>query len=50
MTEHELINKYCYDHDLTFFIDSDGKYCLCDVDWIIRLDTKQELMEFIKDN
>ena len=30
--EKKLLNKWCDIHDLTYFIDSDKKHCLCDVD------------------
>lgn len=46
----KLLNKWCDIHDLTYFIDSDKKHCLCDVDWIIRFNTVQEMMDYIKEN
>jgi len=48
--EKEMLNKYCYNHDLTYFIDTDGKHCLCDVDWIVRLETEGELINYIKEH
>lgn len=33
--------------DLTYMIDSDGKYCICDIDWIGRFDTLEELEEYL---
>jgi hypothetical protein len=33
--------------DLTYFKDSDGKYCICDVDWIGRFDTLKELEDYL---
>ena len=48
--EKELLNKWCDNHDLTYFVDSDKKHCLRDVDWIIRFDTENEMMDYIKEN
>ena len=33
--------------NLTYFKDSDGKHCVCDVDWIGRFDTLEELEKFL---
>lgn len=33
--------------DLTYFKDSDGKYCICDVDWIGRFDTLEKLENYL---
>lgn len=33
--------------DLTYFEDSDGKYCICDIDWIGRYDTLDELEDYL---
>lgn len=33
--------------DLTYFKDSDGKYCICDVDLVDRYDTLEELEEYL---
>ena len=33
--------------DLTYFKDSNGKHCICDVDWIGRFDTLEELEEYL---
>ena len=48
--EKELVQKWCYDHDLTYFVDSEKKHCLCDVDWIVRFDTEIEMIEYIKEH
>ena len=46
----EMLNNYCYNHDLTYFIDTNGKHCLCDVDLIIRLETEDALIKYIKEH
>lgn len=33
--------------DLTYFEDSDGKHCICDVDFVDRYDTLEELEEYL---
>lgn len=33
--------------DLTYFKDSDGKHCICDVDWIGRYDTLEKLEDYL---
>jgi hypothetical protein len=33
--------------DLTYFKDSDGKHCICDVDWIGRFDTLEKLENYL---
>jgi len=42
-----VINKKADDMDLTYFIDSDGKYCVCDIDWIGRFDTICNLLDYL---
>ncbi len=33
--------------DLTYFEDSDDKHCICDVDFVDRYDTLEELEEYL---
>lgn len=33
--------------DLTYFEDSDGKHCICDIDLVDRYDTLEELEEYL---
>lgn len=33
--------------DLTYFEDSDGKHCICDVDFVDRYDTLEELEDYL---
>lgn len=42
----KVINK-AEKMDLTYFKDSDGKHCICDVDWIGRYDTLEELEDYL---
>ena len=46
--EKETLDKWCNEHYLTYYVDGDKKHCLCDVDWIIRFDTVQKMMDYIK--
>ena len=43
------LDKWCYNHDMTYFIDSENRHCLANVDSIIRFDTTQELLKYIKE-
>lgn len=45
--QEKLLNKWCDTHDLTYFIDSKNRHCLCNVDWISIFDTEKELFEYI---
>lgn len=47
--QEELLYKWCYDHDLTYFVDSENRHCLCDVDWEIRFETEKELINYIEE-
>lgn len=44
-----LLDKWCCNHDMTYFIDNENRHCLCNTDWIARFDTEQELLEYIKE-
>lgn len=46
--EKELLKKWCYDNDLTYFFDG-KKHCLCNVSWIIRFDTENEMIKYVKE-
>ena len=43
-----IIEKFCYNRDLTYYIDSNGDHCICDIDWIARFKTESELLEYIE--
>ena len=48
--EKKLVEEWCENHDLTYFIDGKGKHCLCDVSWIARFDTEEEMIKYIKEH
>ena len=47
--DEESLDKWCYDHDLTYFVDSEENHCLYDIDWIVRLKTEEELIKYIEE-
>lgn len=45
--QEKVLNQWCDRHDMTYFVDSDNKHCLCDVDLILRFESENELFDYI---
>jgi len=48
--QKNLFATWCYNHDITYFVDVQGRHCICDVDWIARFDTEQEMLEYVDEH